>query len=89
MNSKCSLWFGVSGPTMGSEKNDYYINCEFIDKTPYLLIHFSSSRTTTNEFTPKVSIYMSPTQIRTFLEEIKQENLEALVKTLEEKAYTY
>ena len=89
MNSKCSLWFGVSGPTMGSEKNDYYVNCEFIDKTPYLLIHFSPSRTTTNEFTPKVSIYMSPTQIRTFLEQIKQENLEALVKTLEEKAYTY
>ena len=88
--SKCSLWYGVVSNGNGCTKTDYFLNCEFINKQPYLLFKFQPTRCdNTNNFTPGVELYMSPTQIRTFLEEIKQENLEALVKTLEEKAYTY
>lgn len=90
VSSKCSVWFGIVSSGNGCTKNDYYVNCEFIDKKPYLLLKFLPTRCdNTSGFTPKIELYMSPTQIRTFLEEIKQENLEALVKTLEEKAYTY
>lgn len=90
--STCSLWFGLLSPNMGCEKNEYYINYEFINKRPYLLYHFMPSRCTgsnTDNFTPKVTLYMSPSQIRDFIEQMDQKNLEATIQTIKEKAYTY
>lgn len=91
VNSKCSFWFGALTPSTGCESNDYYVNCEFINKQPYLLIQFLASRCEEPKetFTPNVSLYMSPSQIREFMEVLKQENLEEKVKELKEKAYTY
>lgn len=91
VSSKCSLWFGVLTPSTGCESNDYYVNCEFINKQPYLLIQFLASRCEEpkDTFTPNVSLYMSPSQIREFMEVLKQENLEEKVKGLKEKAYSY
>ena len=89
-NSKCSLWYGVLNADNGCSKNDYYLNCEFIDKKPYLLFKFSPTRCDKlDQFTPKVSFYMSPSQIREFLEIIDQENLEAQLQTKRARAYTY
>lgn len=93
MNSKCSVWFGLLSASSGSEKNDYYLNCEFIEKRPYLLFHFMpTSCEATNEyntFTPKISLYLSPTQIREFMAQMDQNHLNSLVKDLQNKAYTY
>lgn len=91
ITSQCSLWFGVLSRSTGTSKNDYYINCEFIDKRPYLLLHFIPSRceNKTDVFTPKVSLYLSPTQVKDFIAQISQENLNILINELENKAYTY
>lgn len=90
VKSKAPLWFGVLGSNITCQNTDYYVNCEFIDKKPYLLIKYVPSRTDDGKsFTPSLSLYMSPTQIREFLEIIKQENLEEMVKKLNDKAYTY
>ena len=90
-NSTCSVWFGVMSPSYGCEKNKYFMICEFIDKKPYLLLRFTPTSSTTNQgvSTPKVSLYMSPSQIRDFLEAMDQENLEALIQESKKKAYTY
>lgn len=89
-NSKCSVYFGVTNASNGTDENDYFVNCEFIDKKPYLVIKFLPTRCDENStFTPKVSIYMSPTQIREFISIMNQEHLNELVKTLNEKAYVY
>ena len=90
--SKCSLWFGLLSPVMGCEKNVYYVIPEFIDKKPYLLIRFVPTETTSensNTYTPKVSLYMSPSQIRDFVEVMNQEKLEASIQEKKKKAYTY
>lgn len=88
--SKCKLWFGVIRASNECSKTDYYVNCEFIEKRPYILIHFSPSRCDESDaFTPKISLYMSPTQIRNFLEVMDQEHLNSLVKDLSDQAYIY
>lgn len=91
VNSQCSVWFGLLTPSTGCEKNDYYVNCEFINKQPYLLLHFVPSRCKDVEdtFTPKISLYMSPSQIREFMTLLDQERLNSLVSGLKDKAYTY
>ncbi len=90
--STCSLWFGLLSPAIGCEKNTYYVIPEFIDKKPYLLIRFVPTETTSadsNAYTPKVSLYMSPSQIRDFVEAMNQEKLEASIQDKKKKAYTY
>lgn len=91
--SRCSFWFGVITPTNGCHKNDFYANVEFIDKRPYLLLHFLPSRcddeVSSNIFTPKTSLYMSPSQIKDFMSLMDQENLNKKVEGLKQKAYTY
>ena len=89
--STCSLWFGLLSPASGCEKNGYYVLPEFIDKKPYLLIRFTPTQTTSGQdtFTPKVSLYMSPSQIRDFIEAMDQEKLEASIQDKKKKAYTY
>lgn len=90
-SSTCSLWYGVLTPSNGCEKNIYYMICEFINKKPYLLLRFAPTQTTTGErqSTPKISLYMSPSQIRDFLEIMDQENLERTIQETKKKAYTY
>ena len=65
--------------------------CEFINKKPYLLLRFAPTESTSDpgQFTPKVSLYMSPSQIRDFLEIMDQQNLETAIKESKAKAYTY
>ena len=89
--STCSLWFGVLSAASGCERNRYYVIPEFIDKRPYLLIRFAPTRTTSGEdtYTPKVSLYMSPSQVRDFIEVMNQESLEAVIQESKKKAYTY
>lgn len=90
MNSHTTLWFGITSPTNECTKTEYYMNCEFIDKRPYLLLKFVPTRCdTVDAFTPKVEIYMSPSQIRDFMEQMAQENLVSLVEELSRRAYTY
>ena len=90
--SKCSLWYGLMSPSIGCEAAEYFVSHEFIDKRPYLLIRFLPTRTTSDNgknFTPKVSLYMSPSQIRDFMEIMNQDNLEQTIELNKKKAYTY
>ncbi len=89
--STCSLWYGLLSPAMGCEKNTYYAICEFINKRPYLLLRFSPTKVTSggDSYTPKVSLYMSPSQIKDFMETLNQENLENAIQENKKKAYTY
>ena len=90
--SRCSLWFGIISNSTGSEKNEYFVNYEFIDKRPYLLIQTIPTRCEIpheKDFTPKVKLYMSPSQIRDFIQQMNQENLESYLTETIEKAYTY
>ncbi len=90
--SKCSLWYGLMSPNIGCEANEYFISHEFINKRPYLLIRFLPTRTTSDHgksFTPKISLYMSPSQIRDFIEQIDQEKLKQSIEENRKKAYTY
>lgn len=90
-NSRCSLWYGVLSPSNGCEKNRYYMICEFINKKPYLLMRFVPTENTAGmqDFTPKISLYMSPSQIRDFVEAMDQKHLESLIEESKQKAYTY
>ena len=90
--SKCSVWYGLMSPNVGCEANEYFVNYEFVNKRPYLLIRFLPTRTTSDHgknFTPKISLYMSPSQIRDFIEQIDQEKLEQSIEENRKKAYTY
>ena len=90
--SKCSVWFGLISPATGCEANTYYVAHEFVNKRPYLLIRFLPTHNTDEEhdaYTPKISLYMSPSQIRDFLEQMSQEELEAAIQANKQKAYTY
>lgn len=90
LKSICTVWYGVFNAEIQCSRNEYFVNCEFINKKPYLLIRLIPSRCDEkDEFTPATSLYMSPSQIRDFIEEMSQDNLNALVKNLNEKAYTY
>ena len=89
--STCSLWFGLISTSNGCVRNNYYVIPEFIDKKPYLLIRFAPTQTTSGQdtYTPKISLYMSPQQIRDFLEQMDQTKLEEAIKENKKKAYTY
>ena len=90
--SKCSLWYGLMSPNVGCEANEYFVSHEFIDKRPYLLIRFLPTRTTSDNgknFTPKISLYMSPSQVRDFIEQMDQTHLEMTIQENKKKAYTY
>ncbi len=90
-SSTCSVWYGLLSPSNGCERNNYYVICEFIDKRPYLLIRFAPTKNTSGEdsFTPKISLYMSPSQIRDFMEQMDQSKLEEYIQESKKKAYTY
>ena len=90
-NSTCSVWYGLISTSNGCEKNNYYVIPEFIDKRPYLLIRFAPTKNTSGEdsFTPKISLYMSPSQIRDFMEQMDQTKLEEAIQENKKKAYTY
>jgi len=90
--SNCSLWYGLMSPNVGCEATEYFVSHEFINKRPYLIIRFLPTRTTSDNgknFTPKVSLYMSPSQIRDFMESMNQDNLEKTIQVNKTKAYTY
>lgn len=90
LNSYTTTWHGITGPVSECTKTEYFINCEFINKRPYLLIKFLPSRCDTKDaFTPTISLYMSPSQIRDFIEMMDQNYLNSLVEDLIDKAYTY
>ena len=79
-------------PNVGCEANEYFVSHEFINKRPYLLIRFLPTRTTSDNgknFTPKISLYMSPSQVRDFMEIMNQDNLEQTIEVNKKKAYTY
>ena len=90
--SKCSVWYGLLSAANGCEANNYYVTHEFVNKRPYLLLRFLPTRSTDEDnysYTPKISLYMSPSQIRDFLEQMSQEELEAAIQANKQKAYTY
>lgn len=99
--SYCPLYYGLLSTNNGTKKNEYYANYDIIDKRAYFLLHFVPSRNETNNtpkgsengsvssFTPKTVLYMSPTQVREFLELMDQEYLLSRVQNLNDKAYTY
>ncbi len=90
VKSKCKFWFGVFASSNQCSDCDYYTNCEFIEKRPYFLLKFLASQCDDGKaYTPKLSLYMSPTQVRAFINQMDQETLNAYVKDLNEKAYTY
>ena len=84
------MWYGVLTASIGCSNCSYFVTCEFINKRPYLIFKFQPSRCDDGSaFTPTLTFYMSPTQIRDFMEVFNQESLEASIKTAREKAYTY
>ena len=89
--SKCTLYWGVLSDSNVSYKNAYFANHEFINKRAYFLLHFIPSETKKggDTYTPKTVLYFSPTQLRDFIELLDQDYLNAQVKSLRDKAYTY
>lgn len=89
--STCSLYYGLTNAITGNDNIEYFVNYEFIDKRPYLLLYFIPSRVTneTETFTPKIQLYMSPSQIRDFIQQMDQKNLETYLTETIKKAYTY
>ena len=89
-NSNCTLRFGVASFNYVADECKYWTNCEIIDKHAYFLLHFSRTETRNGqEYTPQVNLYLSPSQIRDFLEILDQEYLNTQVQELRTKAYTY
>ena len=89
-NSTCPLRFGVASLNYVADDCKYWTNCQIIDKHAYFLIHFSRTETrNSKEYTPQVNLYLSPSQIRDFLEILDQDYLTSQVQVLREKAYTY
>ena len=90
-NSKCSFWFGVTSVVNGTDKNDYFVNYDIIDKHAYMLITFLPSRVKNDHqlLTPKTTLYFSPSQVQELIEFLDQENLEKELATLIKRAYTY
>ncbi len=97
-NSYCPLYYGLIGTNNGTSKNEYYINYEIVDKRAYFVIHFVPTRNdpdkgnesgSVDEFTPKTRLYLSPSQLRDFIELLDQDYLNANLELLRQKAYTY
>ena len=98
-NSTMPLYWGIASTNYGSRKNKFYLNYEIIEKRAYFVIHFIPTRNdsdknggstdTITTMTPKVTLYLSPSQLHEFVDLLEQENLENLVKNYNKKAYTY
>lgn len=89
--SRCSFWFGVTSVVNGTDKNDYFVNYDIIDKHAYMVIAFVPSRVKDDHqlLTPNTKLYFSPSQVEELIEFLNQENLEAELSTLLKRAYTY
>ena len=89
--SKCTLYWGLLTDSNVSYKNAYFANHEIINKRAYFFLHFIPSETkkSSDVYTPKTVLYFSPTQLKDFIELLDQDYLNAQVKSLRDKAYTY
>lgn len=88
--SKVPVYFGLTGYSNGTDKCDFYANSEIFNKHAYFLLKYTPTRATKGEgFTPAISLYFSPTQLKDFLEILDQEYLNSEVEVLRKKAYTY
>ncbi len=88
--SKTPVYFGISGYSNGTDTCEYYANSEIFNKHAYFLLNFVPSRCTSGSgFTPSEKLYFSPTQLKDFIEILDQEYLNAQVKELRQKAYSY
>ena len=96
--STCPLYWGVASTNYGTKKNAYYLNYEIIDRKAYFIIHFSPTRNDTGKgngkgdidsFTPKTRLYLSPSQLKDFIELMDQDYLLAQLQYLRDKAYKY
>ena len=89
-NSRCPLYFGLTGSSIGTDSCDYFTNSEIFQNKAYFLINCRPSRCDTGSgFTPNVRLYFSPSQLKDFIEILDQDYLNAQVQDLREKAYTY
>ena len=97
-NSTMPFYWGVTSTNNGTVKNKYYLNYEIIDKRAYFVIHFTPTRcdqgygngeSDVDVYTPKMTLYLSPSQLHDFVDLLDQENLLSVVKGLKKKAYTY
>lgn len=97
-NSTMPLYWGVASRNLGSQKTKYFLNYEIIDKRAYFLIHFiptnndygkGNGKDSVSSATPKITLYLSPTQLHEFVDLLDQENLLSAIKNLKQKAYTY
>lgn len=88
--SKVPVYFGLTGYSNGTEKCDFYANAEIFNKHAYFLLKYTPTRSEKGSgFTPAISLYFSPTQLKDFLEILDQEYLNSEVEVLRKKAYTY
>ena len=88
--STCSMTYGVASQDYIVDKCKYWTNCEIFNKRAYFLINFAPTATRTEkDYSPRIKLYLSPSQIPEFLELLDQEYLNSQVKILREKAYTY
>lgn len=83
--------WGVGGFTRTTDAKSY-ITYEYLEKgKPYFLIRSDPTRYEQEEnvSSPKISIYLSPSQLENFLELISQEHLNAEANAIVEEAYEW
>lgn len=90
-SGKLSVGWGLGDFTRAVDAKSY-ITYEYLEEgKPYFLIHSDPTETTNEEHvsSPKISIYLSPTQLQSLVDMMKQENLVASVNEIVEEAYEW
>ncbi len=86
-----SVAWGVAS-TARNNSTTFQTNYKYLEvNRPYfeLMVEKTKDKDNASVFSPVLRLYFSPTHLETLLERIDQENLELLVKELEEEAFAF
>ena len=90
--TKCSVGWGLTGVSHTTKDARLQFNYEYLsDKRPYFMMKVlpGIDSSDSSMYSPSSALYFSPTQLENFCTIILQENLQALVDELNQRAYEY
>ncbi|HOS29713.1 MAG TPA: hypothetical protein PLR39_02825 [Treponemataceae bacterium] len=85
-----SIGWGVLSPVRFTTA-PFWTNYEYLEEKPYFLLYLNPTPDLNDAaaYSPVVELYLSPAQVREFLDVTDQERLESIVEEYNKRAYTF
>ena len=90
-NGAISISWGLLGPNHTAKSASYWTNYSYLENKPYFYIYIvpASDKDASDMYSPKTSIYFSPSQLESVKDVLNQENLLKYIEELDTKAYEF